>query len=138
MNTQLDNIARVARDLLAQGAEEVEIIGKGTKVKCRRIGYMSQSNPTGTTQIVNVNTQAMAVSSANIDIQFTVLLQELKEIYKDNPKLIELELKIKEIESELKKKSPDKSILSKLLTWISDIDWDTYLRIIPIILQRFS
>lgn len=138
MDKDLENKARVALDLLAQGAEEVHITGTDIKV-LRRHEYASQEEkPTGNTQIVNVVAHASASSSANITAQFSILRQELKQIYKDDARLNDLEKNIAKIENELNKRAPDKSILKNLLHWISDFDWDTYLKTIPIILEKFS
>lgn len=137
MNKNLDVKAKVALDLLAQGAEEVRITDTDLVVR-KRTGYKTQGSPFGNTQIVNVHTNVSASSSANIAAQFSILRQELKEIYKGDNKLPELEGKIAQIEIELNKKSSDKSILSNLLHWISDFNWDIYLKIIPIILEKFS
>ncbi len=49
-----------------------------------------------------------------------------------------MEDKIAKIENELNKKSPDKSIIKKLLHWILDFGWDAFQKTIPIILERFS
>lgn len=137
MNNDLDIKAKVALDLLAQGAEEVRISDTDLVVR-RRTGYETQGNPFGNTQIVNVHTNASSSSSANIAAQFSILRQEIKEIYKGDVRLSELEGKIAEIENELNKKSSDKSTLGNLLHWLSDFNWDTYLKIIPIILEKFS
>lgn len=137
MNNNLDFKAKVALDLLAQGAEEVRISDTDLIVR-RRIGYETQGNPFGNMQIVNVHANASASSSVNIAAQFSILRQELKEIYKNDSRLRELEEKIAKIESELNKKSSNKSTLSNLLHWISEFNWDTYLKIIPIILEKFS
>lgn len=137
MNNNLDTKARVALDLLAQGADEVRITDTDFVVR-KRSGYEKQGSRFGNTQIVNVNTSASASSSSNIAAQFSILRQELKEIYEDDNKLHELENKIAQIEVEINKRSSDKSKLSNLLHWISDFNWDIYLKIIPIILGKFS
>lgn len=136
MNRDLEDKSRVALDLLAQGAEEVHITG--TDIKVVRRQYASQEKPIWNTQIVNVHTQASASSSANISAQFSILRQELKEIYKDDKRLGELEDKIAKIENELNKKSPDKSIIKNLMHWILDFGWDAFQKTIPIILEKFS
>lgn len=137
MNKDLDEKARVVVDLLNIGVDYVNITNTSL-IAWRRPGYEIKGNPIGSTQIVNVHTYASASSSENIAIQFGILRQELKEIYKDDARLIDLEKRIKQIEIELIKKSPDKSKLKSLLTWILDFDWDMYLRVIAIILEKFS
>ncbi len=134
MNKDLDAKARVALDLLAQGAEEVEIIGTDIKVSRRR----TLDKPHDRKQIVYVNVHTSANSTVNIATTFSILQEELREIFKGNNKLSELEDKIKQIEVELKKKSSDKSNLKKLLHWILDFDFDTFLKIASIIWANFS
>ncbi len=139
MNKDLEAKEKVILNFLATHAEVDEIqITDSSFIVRRRTRYETQANQTGSTQIVNVHANASASSSANITAQFSVLRKELKDIYKGDVRLNDLEEKIGKIEVELNKKAPDKLTLKKLLHWISDFDWNTYLKILPIILGKFS
>jgi hypothetical protein len=137
MNNDLEHKSKVVVDLLDRGVDYINITNTSLIV-WRHPVYDIRGNPIGNTQIVNVHAKALASTSVNYATQLSILHEELKEIYKNDKRLNEIEEKIREIEIELKKKSPDKINLKKLLSWILDFDWEIYLRIIPIILEKFS
>lgn len=128
--------AAVALDLLGRGAEEVAITGTDIVVR-KRMPEVSHQGSGGNTQVVNVHTQAASSSSANIVAHISVVRHELREIYKTNEKLPELEKKLDALESELSKSRPDKSKLKKYLQWLMDFGWEAFIKIMPVVLEKF-
>ena len=138
MNTDLDTKAKVAFDLLAQGAEEVSIVGTDIKVVRRTSDPDSKKSSSGNTQIVHVHTQTSANSSANVAAHFSIIRHDLRENYKNDKRLSELEKGLSEIENELKKQSPNKKKLNRILHWLLDFGWEAFLKVTPIIIDKLS
>lgn len=136
MITELDAKAKVALDLLQQGAEEVSIVGTDITVR-RKLGMVRSEHDDSRTQIY-IQTQANAGSSSNISAYFSVLRQELMQVPDKNDKSAELDERIKQIEEELKKQTPDESKLKGLLHWFMDFDWGAFIKIVRVVLEKMS
>lgn len=138
MSENLEAKAKVALDLLSQGAEEVSIVGTDITVIRKAKASNNLNKSSGTTQVVNVNTYATSNSSSNLTVQFSILRQELRETYKDDHRINKLNQKITEIEKELKKNNPNKNNLKKYLKWLLDFGWDAFAKLAPIVIEKLT
>jgi len=93
MANELEAKAKVALDLLAQGAEEISITGTDIKVVRKSKSDHAQEIPTGNT-VINVNTSATARSSVNISAQFSIVKKDLRRAYETLPRWPQLKKKI--------------------------------------------
>lgn len=136
MSNDLETKAKVALDLLRQGAEEVEIVGTNLKVLRQNASGKLRSQNGGPIQIVNVHSEASARSDLKIGIQLSIVRQELRESYKNDSRLHLLEKRIDSLEKELNKSNPDKKQVKKILRWLMDFGWEAFKRIVPIVLDK--
>ncbi|MGO9021893.1 MAG: hypothetical protein ACLQVJ_26440 [Syntrophobacteraceae bacterium] len=135
MSTDLDTKAKVALDLLDRGAEEVSIVG--TDIKVIRRGRENLSHQAGgNIQIVNVDSRSSANPSINISASISIVRQEVERDFKEDERYPEILDKLKEIELELTKPTPDKAKTKGLLHWFLDLDWASFAKIIRIVLEK--
>ena len=107
MTTSLQDLkdkAEVARDLISQGAEEVQITGTDLKVVGKRSSSIA---PPGSIQVVNVNAQAITHSQIVLSVRLHLVRRELEVIYQGKAVLNEVLEKLSTLEQELAKKNPD-------------------------------
>lgn len=134
MPNDLETKAKVALDLLAQGAEEVTITGTDIKVVRKPQADNAQQIPTGST-VININANATASSSINISAQFSIVKEELRRSHETSPGWPQLKEKIDQLEKEVKKSTPNKSSLQEKLRWFLDFGWDIFAKVAPIVLN---
>jgi len=134
MPNDLETKAKVALDLLAQGAEEVTITGTDIKVVRKSQVDNTQQIPTGST-VININANATASSSINISAQFSIVKEELRRSHETSPGWPQLKEKIDQLEKEVKKSTPNKSSLKEKLRWLLDFGWDVFAKVAPIVLN---
>ena len=134
MPNDLETKAKVALDLLAQGAEEVTITGTDIKVVRKFQVDNTQQIPTGST-VININANATASSSINISAQFSIVKEELRRSHETSPEWPQLKEKIDQLEKEVKKSTPNKSSLKEKLRWLLDFGWDVFAKVAPIVLN---
>ena len=134
MPNDLETKAKVALDLLAQGAEEVTITGTDIKVVRKPQADNAQQIPTGST-VININANATASSSINISAQFSIVKEELRRSHETSPGWPQLKEKIDQLEKEVKKLTPNKSSLKEKLRWLLDFGWDVFAKVAPIVLN---
>lgn len=134
MANDLETKAKVALDLLAQGAEEVTITGTDIKVVRKLQVDNTQQIPTGST-VININANATASSSINISAQFSIVKEELRRSHETSPGWPQLKEKIDQLEKEVKKSTPNKSSLQEKLRWFLDFGWDIFAKVAPIVLN---
>jgi hypothetical protein len=134
MPNNLETKAKVALDLLAQGAEEVTITGTDIKVVRKSQVDNTQQIPTGST-VININANATASSSINISAQFSIVKEELRRSHETSPEWPQLKKKIDQLEKEVKKSTPNKSSLKEKLRWLLDFGWDVFAKVVPIVLN---
>ena len=134
MPNDLETKAKVALDLLAQGAEEITITGTDIKVVRKPQADNAQQIPTGST-VININANATASSSINIAAQFSIVKEELRRSHETSPGWPQLKEKIDQLEKEVKKSTPNKSSLQEKLCWFLDFGWDIFAKVVPIVLN---
>lgn len=134
MSDDLETKAKVALDLLAQGAEEVTITGTDIKVVRKSQADNANQSETANT-VINVNANATASSSVNISAQFSIVKEELRRVHEATPEWPQLKNKIDQLEKEVKKSKPNKSSLKKKLRWFLDFGWDVFAKVAPIVLS---
>ena len=134
MPNNLETKAKVALDLLAQGAEEVTITGTDIKVVRKSQVDNTQQIPTGST-VININANATASSSINISAQFSIVKEELRRSHETSLEWPQLKEKIDQLEKEVKKSTPNKSSLKEKLRWLLDFGWDVFAKVAPIVLN---
>lgn len=134
MPNDLETKAKVALDLLAQGAEEVTITGTDIKVVRKPQADNAQQISTGST-VININANATASSSINISAQFSIVKEELRRFHETSPGWPQLKEKIDQLEKEVKKSTPNKSSLQEKLCWFLDFGWDIFAKVAPIVLN---
>jgi len=134
MPNDLETKAKVALDLLAQGAEEVTITGTDIKVVRKPQVDNAQQIPTGST-VINISANATASSSINISAQFSIVKEELRKSHETSQEWPQLKEKIDQLEKEVKKSTPNKSSLQEKLRWFLDFGWDVFAKVAPIVLN---
>lgn len=127
--------AEVARDLINQGAEEVEINGVDLKVVKTRSTYDSSTGPI---QVVNVSAQSTANSESGLILQMHIIRKELEEKFSDTTILKQIKENLDSLERELKKKKPDKRIIKKIINWAIDTGWEVFVKLVPVILDKLK
>lgn len=138
MSEDLESIAKVAIDLLKQGATEVKVKGTDIKIVAKKATKPGKRHSSSPKQTVNVyQVQSSSQSTKSLVIQVNLALVELKDTYSNDERLPEIEEKLKSLEKELKKRSPNKNILKKILRWALDFSWEMFLKIAPIIINKF-
>ena len=127
--------AEVARDLIAQGADEVEIRGTDIKVLRRK---KNEAVGSGMIQVVNVNASASAQTMTALAVRLHYIRDELEQAYRDDPKIDQLRLKLSDLEKELEKKKPNDEVLKSIIKWSADKGWDVFMKLIPLIIDKLS
>ena len=138
MDEELKAKAEVIRDLLAQGVEEVSIIGTDIKVVRKKASESHQQITGANKQNINVNVlaQASAQSTTTLVLRLNLSRLELKDNYKNDKRLFEIEKKLDMLEKEIAKASPNKNTLKKILQWALNFGWDVFLKIAPIVIDK--
>ena len=127
--------ADVARDLIAQGADEVEISGTDIKVLRRKQNEVLGS---GMTQVVNVRANSSVHTPMELALQLHYVSKELEELYREDPEIDQLRSRLSELEEELAKKKPNNGVLKSIIKWSMDKGWDVFVKIIPIIINKLT
>ncbi len=127
--------ADVALDLIAQGADEVEISGTDIKVLRRK---KNEAVGSGMTQVVNVNASASAQTVTALAVRLHYIREELEQAHRDDPKIDQLRSKLSSLEKELEKKKPNDKVLKSIVKWSADKGWDVFMKLIPIIIDKLS
>ena len=136
MSDNLEAKAKVALDLLAQGAEEVTITGTDIKVLRKSQATNTQQNTSGNT-VINVNANATANTLVNITAQFSIVKEELRRVHESSPEWPQLKDKIDELETEVKKSKPNKTSLKNKMRWLLDFGWDVFAKVAPIVFEQY-
>ncbi len=86
-------------------------------------------------KIKNSQTQTQTI---NITLTIDQIINRIKETESDPQRVSEAEVKLKELDSELKSKSPVWSKVKDALIWLLNFGRDTFLQVLPIILERYK
>ncbi len=110
-------VAELELDLTSED-KETRVTKKGTSIK-----------------IKNSQTQSQSI---NITLTIEQIINNIKEAESDPQRVSEAEVKLKELDSELKSKSPVWSKVKDILIWLLNFGRDTFLQVLPIILERYK
>jgi S-adenosylmethionine synthetase len=110
-------VAELELDLTSED-KETRVTKKGTSIK-----------------IKNSQTQSQSI---NITLTIEQIINNIKEVESDPQRVSEAEVKLKELDSELKSKSPVWSKVKDILIWLLNFGRDTFLQVLPIILERYK
>ena len=135
MSEELKAKAEVAKDLILQGAGEVNITGSDLKVIK---GRPFPSASAGTTQVVHVNAQASAHSVQELGLRLHLFRKEIEARYAGNEEIKDMKEKLDLLEQEIGKKSPNQNVLKKIAHWALNAGWDIFLRLMPIIIDKLN
>lgn len=94
-------------------------------------------NKQGGTSIKISNSQSQN-QSVNISVEINNIIEKIKQNEPDPERIKLAESKLKELESEIKNKSPVWSKIKEILIWILNFSKDIFLQIIPIILEKYK
>lgn len=86
-------------------------------------------------KIKNSQTQTQTI---NITLTIDQIINKIKETEADPQRVSEAETRLKELDSELKSKSPVWSKVKDILIWLLNFGRDTFLQVLPIILERYK
>ena len=139
---EIKELDKVARDLIGWGNIKsltvptpsgltVEI----TEEKYRQLAKGGQ-NPINV--IINTTANASATSSLSLSQNFQNILDDLESSNLEPRKLSEAKRKLDNLETELKKQSPNEKTIKKILRWASNFDLALYLRIATVIAELIS
>jgi len=137
MSNDLKNKAKVALNLLNQGAEEVSIEGTDIKVK-RRLDNRENKSSFPRSQIVVVNNQMSTNLKINMETHISIVREELKQIYGNGKRYREIDNHLSEVEPELYKRNPDKQSIKRFLHWLTDFGGKALEKLAPIILEKLT
>ena len=88
--------------------------------------------------IINATANATATSSLSLSQNFQNILYDLESSNLESGKLSEARRKLTNLETELKKQSPNENVIKKILRWASNFDLALYLRILTVITELVS
>ena len=74
----------------------------------------------------------------NISIVIENIIENIKQTESDIQRVVESEQKLRELEDEIKSKSPTWSKIKDILIWLLNFGRDTFLQVLPIILEKFK
>lgn len=112
-------IAELELDFASENEEtKAKVSKKGTSIK-----------------IKNSQTQTQTI---NITLTIDQIINKIKETEADPQRVSEAETRLKELDSELKSKSPVWSKVKDILIWLLNFGRDTFLQVLPIILERYK
>lgn len=83
------------------------------------------------------NTQTIN-QTFNVSIAIDKIIENIKQTESDAGKAIEAEKKLRELESEIKSKSPTWAKVKDILIWSLNFGRDTFLQVLPIILEKYK
>ncbi len=88
--------------------------------------------------IINTTANAIATSSLSLSQNFQNILHDLEASNLEPRKLSEAKRKLNNLETELKKQSPNENAIKKILRWALNFDLALYLRIATVIAELIS
>jgi len=80
----------------------------------------------------------IATQTVNTNVSISQIIKHIKETEPDPEKAKEAETKLKELEHELKQKSPAWANVKGVLEWLLDFSRDAFLAVLPIILKHYT
>jgi len=129
----LKDKVKVVKELFDEGAESIEISGGDLKVTKRQYRQIVGDSPQSVVvSVINQNTIQM-----QLNISIRQILEEVKQSYDDN-KYKEAKKHLSQIEKELRKKNPDKSILKKGILWAAKFGERVFWQLLPLIIQHYG
>ena len=88
--------------------------------------------------IINTTANATATSSLSLSQNFQNILHDLEASNLEPSKLSEAKRKLDNLETELKKQSPNENVIKQIIRWASNLDLVLYLRIVAVITELLS
>ncbi len=132
-NITLEDKVRVVERLFEKGAETIEIFGDDLKVTKRQYNEIVGKSP----QSVVVNVVSKNTFQMELNITFPKILEEVKQT--STPEKYRVAKKhLTEIEKELKKKEPDKSILKRGILWAAKFSERVFWQLLPLIIKHYD
>lgn len=129
----LKDKVKVVKELFGEGAESIEISGDDLKVTKRQYRQIVGDSPQSVVvSVINQNTIQM-----QLNISIRQILEEVKQSY-DDKKYKEAKKNLSQIEKELRKKNPDKSILKKGILWAAKFGERVFWQLLPLIIQHYD
>ena len=117
------------KDLIAVFISELELdLDEESKVKPQKNGNISM-------KMQNIQTMNQVL---NISIVIENIIENIKQTESDIQRVVESEQKLRELEDEIKSKSPTWSKIKDILIWLLNFGRDTFLQVLPIILEKFK
>lgn len=96
------------------------------------LNHSARLQKTGTRNIL------IATQTASTNISINQIIEHIKETEPDAEKIKEAETKLKELDHELKQKSPTWAKVKGVLEWLLNFSRDAFLAALPIILERYK
>jgi hypothetical protein len=81
---------------------------------------------------------ATQMQAVNVNISIDQIIEHIKESEPDPSKAKEAEMKLKELEEELKQKNPAWAKIKGVLEWLLNFSRDAFLAVLPIILEHYK
>jgi hypothetical protein len=83
------------------------------------------------------NTQTIN-QTLNISTTIENIIENIKQVESDQQRVTESEQKLRELETEIKSKSPTWSKIKDILIWLLNFSRDAFLQVLPIILEKYK
>ncbi len=139
---EIEELDKVAKKIMGKGELKSitvptpsGLIVEITEEKYRQLDKGSQSP---INLIINTTANATATSSLSLSQNFQNILHDLEASNLEPSKLSEVKRKLDNLETELKKQSPNENVIKKILRWASNFDLALYLRIATVIAELIS
>jgi len=139
---EIEELDKVAKKIMGKGELKSitvptpsGLIVEITEEKYRQLDKGSQSP---INLIINTTANATATSSLSLSQNFQNILHDLEASNLEPSKLSEAKRKLDNLETELKKQSPNENVIKKILRWASNFDLALYLRIATVIAELIS
>jgi len=139
---EIEELYKVAKKIMGEGELKSitvptpsGLIVEITEKKYRQLDKGGQ-NPINL--IINTTANATATSSLSLSQNFKNILHDLEASNLEPSKLSEAKRELANLETELKKQSPNENVIKQILRWASNFDLALYLRIATIITELIS
>lgn len=117
------------KDLLTNFIEELELIKD----------YHSPKTPSSIiAPRIKIETKQVVIQRVEINQTIETILKNIKETEPDKEKIKEAEKQLNELKEEMKKDSPQWSVIKKILIWLLNFSRDAFLQIIPILIEKYT
>lgn len=135
--SDLEKRAKVATDLFEKGAARVTITDTGIEVDWREYSDITSGDKGGVSQTVKVDVSATAKASSSLSAEFREIEKQLHNYDIDSKIIPEAKIRLRTLETELKKKNPKWNVVKQVLGWALNCSKELFLRLSAILVEHY-